>query len=241
MKTVLFALQSLFVILVFGCSTKTVVLMEEYEDQKILGKDLTIVRLFDRPFVSNIDDIVDDLGSGVPLEVYDNYFNENFITFFKTSKCFKQVDYHINHDKLNLTEQILSINDKEKMKFFLPEENSRYSNDGTNSDFVLFIDDLSIMRGKVPQGYLGSPGDPNNNSFPGTTGSFASSGLYQNIYFVIWDNSEGKLVSFGRVEDQVDVMVEMTKGHWDLITQNLGRKILKNSPFSVRSAIYSNE
>lgn len=240
MKKLFIALQSLFVILVFGCSTKTVVLMEEYEDQKILGKDLTIVRLFDKPFVSNIDDIVDDLGSGVPLEVYDNYFNESFITFFKTSKCFKLVDYHINHDKLNLTEQTLSINDKEKMKFFLPEENTRYSNDGTNSDFVLFIDDLSIMRGKAPKGYLGSSGDP-NNELQGVTGSFASSGLYQNIYFVIWDNSAGKLVSYGRVEDQVDVMVEMTKGHWDLITQNLGRKILKNSPFSIRSAIYNND
>jgi len=240
MKTGLLALQSLLVFIVFGCSSNTVVLMKDYEDQKILGKDLTIVRLFDKPFVSNIDDIVDDLGSGVPLEVYDNYFNENFITFFKNSKCFKQVVYSINREKLNLKEQTLSINDKEKMKFFLPEENSRYSNDNKISDFVLFIDDLSIMRGKAPDGLFNSPGDPNNN-FQGMTGSFSSSGLYQNIYFVIWDNSEGKLVSFGRVEDQVDVMVEMTKGHWDLITQNLGRKILKTSPFSVRNAIYSNE
>lgn len=240
MKNIFIALQSLLVFIVFGCSSKTIVLMEDYEDQKILGKDLTVVRLFDKPFVSNIDDIVDDLGSGVPIEVYDNYFNENFITFFKNSKCFKQVDYSINHGKLNLREQTLSINDKEKMKFYLPEENSQYINDGTNSDFVLFIDDLSIMRGKAPEGLFNSPGDPNND-FQGITGSFSTSGLYQNIYFVIWDNSIGKLVSYGRVEDQVDVMVEMTKGHWDLITQNLGRKILKTSPFSVRSAIYSNE
>lgn len=232
-------LSFLFVILTFlSCTTKTVVLNEEYKGQKILGKKLSIIRLFDKPFISNIDDIVDDLGSGIPLDVYDKYFDENFYLFFKNSKCFKEVTYYKNLTKLNLVEQNLEINDKEKMKFYLPKDKSEFKIDTLISDYILFVDDLSILRGKVPSGTFKNPSDPHNN-LPGITGNFATSGLYHNIYFALWDNALGTLISYGRVEDQVDVLFEMTKGHWDLITQNLGRKILNDSPFSVRSAIYN--
>jgi hypothetical protein len=62
MKFYNFFAIALISFLLFACSTKTAILMDEYKDNKLSGKDLAIVKAFEYPSIINYDDVTDDLG-----------------------------------------------------------------------------------------------------------------------------------------------------------------------------------
>jgi hypothetical protein len=205
-------------LLLISCGVSTTVLMKEYEGQKLTGKQIAIVRLFEQPMISNKDDVIDDLGPGIPEEVYSSFFNEKFVNVFKNSNRFSNVYYIDNLSKSELEELTLNINNEEQMKFFLPSVDSKIS---IESEFILFIDNLQVSRIAAQSGnWIGG-------NYSG--GSFGK--LYHQMYFAIWDNSQGKVVSYGRVEEDTSVIFALTRDNWFSVIRGLCNKILASSPF----------
>jgi hypothetical protein len=213
-----------------GCTSRNTVLMDDYHGKKIPGGKLTIVKLFQSPIITNADDVVDDLGTGVPEEVYNNFFKDRLLSIFRNQRCFDTV-YYIEHPaNLKLEEKTLDITKKEKLKIKLPVENYVIENDQIKPDFILFVDNLQIFRNAGSTGMIG----PNGMM---TGGSFGS--LNHQLNFAIWDNVKGKVVSYGRIADESTIVFGMTKGHWESVIKGLAGKILACSPFKYSFPEYS--
>ena len=60
-----------------GCGSNTVI-MKDYSGHNIYGKNLTIIKLFKTPAIKNPDDVIDDLGAGVPGDTYNKFFKSKF-------------------------------------------------------------------------------------------------------------------------------------------------------------------
>jgi hypothetical protein len=54
------------------------------------------------------------------------------------------------------------------------------------------------------------------------------------INFAIWDNINGKLVSYGKVIDESDLLVEVNRSYWEYSIHCIISKILDYSPFPAR-------
>ncbi|HSP86980.1 MAG TPA: hypothetical protein VLN45_02515, partial [Ignavibacteriaceae bacterium] len=219
MKNLLLTSSLLISFILIGCSARTALIMDEYKGEKLTGKNLTIIKLFDTPSIANMDDVIDDLGAGVPIDVYNSFFNENFVSAFKNSACCNNVNFIKKFPKEKLEERILDINDSEQMKILLPNE--KIENDSISADFLLFIDNLIVSR--IP----GSSGMFINGQYSG--GSFGK--LYHQIYFALWDNTKSKIAAYGRIEEESTIVFGMTKGNWESIIRDLSARILSYTPF----------
>lgn len=222
MKTYFFFVLIIFGSLFIGCSVRTTVMMEEYEGQKLSGNDLAIIKVFDAPSITNYDDVTDDLGAGVPEEVYMNFFKENFIKSFHLYSPLNEIKFIDNFPKSNLVEKTLDISEKDKMRAYLPDENKKI--DSLNTDFILFLYNLSSNRIAAQSGTFV------NGMQQG--GSFGK--LYHQISFVLWDNEKNKLVSYGRVDEESTIVFGMTNGHWESVLDGIALKILRLSPFQIK-------
>jgi len=204
-----------------GCSPANAVLTPEYKNKKISRQNLTIIRLFEEPSIDNTSDVIDDLGEGEPTEVYLSYFDKTFTTSFRNSSCFDKIYLVKNISQTNLEKRELAVNSREKMKMLLPKDSIRIENDSIKTDYLLFVDKLKIHR------TAGSSGSWIGTMHTG--GSFPT--LYHQINFVFWDNKQGKIISYGHVEDESIVIFAMTKSNWEFVIQGLTKKILAYSPF----------
>ena len=216
-----FLVAFLFLFL-FGCSSSSTVIDKDYENQELENKTISIVRLFDSPNISNYDDVTDDLGPGVPEEVYLNFFKERFKATFRNSSFFREISFIDTLPKTKLIEKKLKISNDVQLRVYLPKENSKFNE--INSDFVLFLYNLNANRP------AGSSGTFMNGMMMG--GSFEK--LYHQLDFALWDNEKGKLVSYGKVDDESDVLFAMTESNWSSVIRGLAIKILKLSPFKLR-------
>ena len=221
MKFYNFFAIALISFLLFACSTKTAILMDEYKDNKLSGKDLAIVKAFENPSIINYDDVTDDLGSGVPEEVYMAFFKLNFIDAFKSNTSLKEIKFIDKFSKTGLTEKVLDISDEDKIRAYLPSEGNII--DSLKSDFILFLYGINSSR------VAGQTGSYVNGAYIG--GSFGK--LYQQISFALWDNVKGKVVSYGRVDDDSSIIFGMTKGHWESVVNSLAMKLIRLSPFKI--------
>ncbi|QQS34821.1 MAG: hypothetical protein IPM56_11175 [Ignavibacteriales bacterium] len=228
MKGYLFTAVISFVLFLTGCGAPTAILTKEYSNQKLSDKTVSIVQLFEKPLISNKDDVLDDLGEGIPEEVYISFFKQNFINSFNTSNCCSEVNYFGRYSGSDLTEQTLVVSDKEKLKILLPKENEGIKSDSLTAEFILFIDNLNVSR------ISGSSGYWTGNQHSG--GSFAT--LFHELTFALWDNQNQKLASYGRINEECAIPFGMTKDSWAMVIDGLVIKILEYCPFPVSNRLF---
>jgi hypothetical protein len=179
--------------------------------------------------IFNKDDVVDDLGEGVADEVYRCYFDSLFSIAIKNYSNFKRVYtiYSMNNKYQN---RELPLDEMEEIRIQLPIDGTLIQ-DSLNVDYVLFISNYAIQR------LAGSPGTW-SPAAPGqapmmTGGSFGS--LSQQLEFALWDNLQGKIISYGRAEVKSTIVFAMTKSNWTDCIYKIARYIMKASPFYVWS------
>jgi hypothetical protein len=195
------------------------ILSQEYKDQKINGRDLTIIQLFDDPVIS--DDIAASEITGDIDKEHSGLFIRNFTTAFIKSKYFKSVNYsHIPY-KNNLVERKLVLNYEDTMKIFLPKEGSLLSADTGKSGLILFIDDLRITKTEEMKG--GWMGNMKVGAAPAS--------LYQIMNFALWDNDKGRVIAYGKVDDYSNISSKVSKSDWASDIKGIAEKILSYGTF----------
>jgi hypothetical protein len=143
---------TLFIIpplLFIGCSATTTVTMKDYDGQKLDGKSLGIIILFNYPDIENTKDVTDDLGPGNPNKVYMNFFNQRVKSEILDYGCFDSVRFIDKNSASSLLERTLVINSKDTMSILLPEDNARIVNDSVHADYILFISKIIISRSLI--------------------------------------------------------------------------------------------
>jgi hypothetical protein len=230
------------ILLFIGCGTTTTITMKDYADQKLDGKNLGVITLFNKPDIENTSDVTDDLGPGIPGKVYMNFFIQRVKFAVLRYSGFKSVNFMDKKSASSLLERTLVINNNDTLSILLPEDNARIETDSVHPEYILFIKKIIISRSMDFENRL--KGNFENGKFEngkwvagnGLSGSMfvptLTDNIYHHIYFAIWDNIKGKLVSYGSVDDKSQLSFwTMTKSKWESITSLITRKILESAPF----------
>jgi len=219
-----------FIVLVFNllflnCSSRYAIISEEYEDKKIVGKSLAIVNLFSKPIIHNREEIKENLGDGIPEEVYLSFFKDRLVKELNNSGSFQSVNYLNDINKSLFVDTELVVSNEYKMKMLLPISSIKI--DTTKYDYLLFIDSLILSRQKASVLSF-----RHNNTSPSEE-EFEK--LYEELNFLLWDNSEAKIVSYGNIYESVTTDFGISK--WDLETLiiYIAKKFFRFSPFPFKT------
>jgi hypothetical protein len=121
-----------------------------------------------------------------------------------------------------LKERKLNISEDEQLRVYLPKNGAKA--EGITSNYIVFIYSIDGSR----------PGGSSGMFVNGMmiAGSFEK--LYHLMTFAVWDNDKGKLVSYGKVDEESTVVLRMTENNWSAVIRGLVIKLLQKSPFKLR-------
>lgn len=221
----------LFVIVLLSSCAKTIFLMPQYTNMKIESKTLVVANM--DMFVGNPKDVTDDLGDGNPKKVYQEYFEFNFKGKMSQLSTFREVNFVEITNIDEFTEKTFEIDKKESIYMNIPEDGQITKTDSVYGDFVLFIQEFQVYRNDGTSGsagvYVANAGGKGGSWVGGGGGSFPD--LRTTFNFVLWDNENKNVVSYGKVNCPTTFAFAMTDQTWDSSITNLVKKILKNTPF----------
>ncbi len=195
--------------------THFVVLQPDY--QGIVITDASLAVLTTDPVISNSDDVIDDLGTGIPQEVFQDFFGKTIPPALLDQSHCREVSIEAIDSSVRLRPRILDIDGERQVRVKLPDDGTRVGTGSFAAEFLLFIENLSISRIGEHKGSIGGDGSTE----------------YLQIFatFALWDNRSGRLVSGGETRIKATVFFAMTKGTWETALRNLARNMLKDSPF----------
>jgi hypothetical protein len=68
----------------------------------------------------------------------------------------------------------------------------------------------------------------------GTMSTTGEAGLQFAARFVLWDNTAGKIISYGMIEKlRTSIFLAMTKGTWDSQVSSFVSEMLADSPYKI--------
>lgn len=219
----------LFVSILTGCG-KMIYLMPEYVDMKIEGKTLVIADM--DIFIGNPKDVTDDLGEGNPQKVYREFFEYNFVGRMAQLSTFDEVHFAQIINKDEFSERVFEISKSDKIYMNIPSDGQVAQTDSLYGNFILFIQDYQVGRTDAKSGsaMVFTPNAGGGGSWSGGGGgSFPD--LRINFNFVIWDNDNKQVVSYGMVNCPTTFIFAMTTETWNTSITNIANWILADTPF----------
>ncbi len=181
--------------------------------------------------IGNEDDVTNDLGIGNAKEVYLNYFKMQFPKAITRGSKFENVifynsKYGVEMDKsFALRTHVMGTNSY--MKIHEPIKGTHISTGDTSVRYILFIEGFKISRDNFT---LTTP----NSSVPGSPDSknvVTSAVLNHKLVYALWDTEKEMTVSFGKVDEEVNVGLKMAKEDWATILENIVKDIVKGTQF----------
>ncbi len=223
----------LYVFLIFiSCANKNTIIMRDYEGKTIKDASLLVI-LTDLPTIENGDDVVDDLGEGVPEDIYLDYFQTNIPAYIKDVATFKNVFIDTIFNRIELVGSQQTFRDKEKIKIKVPKNKHKTTYGSHEVDFILFLQELRIYRKEVQNGTW-TAGTPSTPFSSGSAPTYSGGKFPELVHigkFTLWDNRLSQIVSYGKLEVKKAFFFGMTKDTWSSGIHEIGLTIFKNSPF----------
>jgi len=205
---------------VAGCAAKQTVLQDEYSGTTIKGKSLIIATVL--PAISNPEDVGINIGDGNPQQVFLRFFSSQFLLALSGSSTFEDISFSTRDASVPLRWHSPTVASGEQILLALPPDGATVQFDSVQADFVLFIGRFLVRR-TAPQ--------PAFEAGMGVTGGSSGMLTYETDY-AIWDNSHGRMVSYGRAIAESHIAVfQMTKWNWEACAQLLANKIVEDTPF----------
>ena len=232
-KINLIVMGIMLLILLNSCTTvRHSMIMPEYKNSPVI-KNKTLAVYFDYSSlaIGNESSLVDDLGEGVPKDIFKDFFTRSVTTNIQNLSYFSRVEpaQFINTNDMETTQ--LKVSDKIYMKFDLPTEENIFQFDSIQPDFVLLIKDIFVgERFETSTNY--SP--PNSG---GVTTSSTKRYLDINCEYLIWDNTAMRIVAYGKGRSSNKVFIKMNMKTWENAVKDFSRFLLKKTPFVKNGAV----
>jgi len=207
-------------LLLLGCTT-TYYTAPEYRNRKIPGKTLGI--FINEYYVSNTQDVKDDLGEGDPQKVFRDYLSNVLPQQATHYSNLNESGFVEKTDRSNLKETRLEINSENKIYVHMPEKGEAFKTDLTHYDFILVIDDLSINRNESQSTDIGIKVSGKGNK------------LISQCEYYIWDNSKNQVVAYGEQNKTVFFLLGMRDKTWSLLFEKMVKGFFSDTPFSIET------
>jgi hypothetical protein len=203
------------------CAGTVLKVMPEYKTMSVDKSKLGIALIRDNIAIDNGDDVNDDLGAGDYITVFADFFSAELMQQARKDGAFGEISVldeckqsKFGEVQQSLTPQETVILLKPSHEFFQPE----------NFPFVLVIDNVKVSR-KQTSGMtmMGA------NGTSSTTGG--SDKLVVTGTFSLWDNTAGKVVAFGKLNEKAGVFIAMTKNTWLSMVKSVSKDIFIGKPY----------
>ncbi len=214
---------TIFSILWIGCASSPIVVMSDYQGKRMHAKVIGVY--LEPPIILNPDDVADDLGAGIPDDVYKGYFEKQFpLELKKIGKIESAIVFQDTVPAITFPRE-LKIDEKQKIETLLPRDSVLISFNSIDPDLVLFIQKSIIYRGAPKIEYM-----PYSN-FGKDGYTYSGNDLGHKCQFVLWDNKKGKIISYGLINASSTIIINMTKDNWEASLYQLANMILRDSPY----------
>jgi hypothetical protein len=211
------------IILLASCGAPMTKVMGDYENKKIEGNRLAIVLEQKYLSVFNSDDVIDDIDEGDAEAILDEYFTLGLQSLISRHTTFKDIDIHREYDNANFSSKELKISEKKSISINLPDEGDKIEISG-NNEYVLIISSFKTDdTGASSMIGIGTGGTYHAG------GSSATLDYY--LKYVLWDNTNGKIISFGDIEQKHAYFIIMSESTWRSAMNELVKKVFKDTPF----------
>jgi hypothetical protein len=212
------------IILLASCGAPMTKVMGDYENKKIEGNRLAIVLEQKYLSVFNKDDVIDDIDEGDAEAILDEYFTLGLQSLISRHTTFKDIDIHRDYDNANFSSKELKISEKKSISINLPDEGNKIEISGNNNEYVLIISSFKTDdTGASSMIGIGTGGTYHAG------GSSATLDYY--LKYVLWDNTNGKIISFGDIEQKHAYFIIMSESTWRSAMNELVKKVFKDTPF----------
>lgn len=235
-----FGIISILILFISGCTVTKIFYPGSYS-YTANKKDITLVIYLVDPLL-RIDfhgNLPEEFGKGDQNERIYNFFKEQLRRDLDSLSSFKNIQYGqltSNHVTQEIPVRIPARGEK---IFDLPVNNSTIEFSHNTADFVLFLDEVSIVsRYRVDDSQLYEP------VYNPYTGSMTrrrvqpsivnpSKDLTYESKFILWDNISGVPVSYGYVRSMSANKKAISLEDWLKVSEMYVSKLFEGSPFQV--------
>jgi hypothetical protein len=172
--------------------------------------------------ILNADDIMRELGNGMPEEVYYNFFGSEFPAAMKKYSHFPHVYFLPGADQ-RILQSAGSAPNNSGERASLPSRRG-FISDSLN--YLFIMDNLSIKHEQKSN--LGISGGSDGN-FAGFSGG--SENMTHSATFVLWDNKEGTIAAYGNIQETVAVFDTVKKMLLEDMLNDMAHSAVKGMPY----------
>jgi len=207
---------SIVLVLSLSCARSKIWVSSDYKGKQFPTAELAAIVINDNIAISNSDDIERHLGEGSA---------DSFIRYL-AEVLPERVKNHGKFNRIILKDSTIEVKDKTKSielgvgntkKVSIPKEGVKIMIGSLQPDVIFFVDGLTSGR-RVSQGGMGGP--------DGT-----STSLQITAYFALWDNLNGRLITYGKAIGNNGIMFEISDETWNKTINELAKAMVANSPY----------
>jgi hypothetical protein len=217
-------------ILGFQCAGTVMKIMPGYRTMNVEKSKLGIILLSDNMTIANPNDITEYLDSGETKQVFYDFFISEILDGAEQDGNFEEVAIAGKNDTSGFTSIQERLSRDEQVDLRVPKQKSFL---GDSLQYLLILDNIDVSRKKNPGKKVmmvdlyGMPmekktGEIDNLKIKGT--------------FALWDNAQGKIAAFGRINEEFDALPVMTKNSWAGIVRKISKNIFINQPYGIQTA-----
>jgi hypothetical protein len=211
------------------CAATALKVMPEYKNMNVEKSRLGIILFRENMTINNRNDIAKNLGGGETKEIFHGFFTSHFREFAKEDSRFGKVTVINGCDTAGFTKSTQFLSSDDSVQVRVPSKKACMDD---SVPFLLILDSFDISRERksgttvVTTGLYGTMA-------PRKVG--ASDNLILKGTFVLWDNLAGKIVSFGKINENKDVLTGLTKQTWITAVESISSKIFNDTPYGTSS------
>lgn len=213
------------VLTIAGCTGSVQVVQPAYRSVHLIADTLSVAPF--SVFISNKDDVDDDLGHGESQIVYRSFFDSAFAYYTTKSPTIRSVRTGSVVTSGALLPVTLRLGENRSVYLHLPREGSSIGIDSVTPSYILFFDNFAVKRNAGTAGMM-MPGARGAMYYSGGT----SANLSHDVDYALWDNRTGQVISYGAVNTSSDIgLLGMNRTHWKDCVHDLARSIINKGPF----------
>jgi hypothetical protein len=231
-----YSLALVGIVAFLGCSPRyTSLTTADYQGKQVGASSLVIAPFTSAPSIQYMGNLENEFGQGDPEQLILDHFKTDVMTRKIYRHCiFGDVKFGEYLAAPKLSEKIFDLGDMFKLHVSLPDSGTTLEFEGIapNPEFVLFLQDVDLgtdLESRSAPGHFVPTGAPGGGMMM-VGGSRAQKVLCFKADFAFWDNTLGRVVTFGRIKASQDASI-VTISDWNSVDEDFIQQLLQYSPF----------
>lgn len=218
------SLKTIFIIFTlsfFSCTPQIhLIVMPEYKKiNPINNKTIGIYPEIPNIIIENESSLNDDFGEGDPVKLFYSFLKENLPVELKNNTRFNESMVLDEKHKISLNSKQLNIKKEISLEMMIPEDGYQLHIDSTLVEFILFLQNIKTHEVFITT-YNAATNMATSNRY-----------LKYEFEYLIWDNTKGKIVSYGKGTSSDTVFMAMNENTWKNALKHMAKLIVKETPF----------